>query len=49
MRVDNGKIVEATKNELFSLYLARGMDMVMDFNEYVNRMEECGCKVVWSE
>lgn len=46
MKVEDGKIVEATENELFGLYLERGMDDVMDFHEYRRRMEHAGCRVV---
>lgn len=45
MKVEDGKIVEATENELFSLNLERGMDDVMDFHEYRRRMENAGCRV----
>lgn len=45
MKVENGKIVEVTEDELFSLYLERGMDDVMDFHEYRWRMEKAGCRV----
>lgn len=45
MKVEDGKIVEATENELFGLYLERGMDDVMDFHEYRRRMEKAGCRV----
>lgn len=45
MKVENGKIVEATEGELFSLYLDRGMDDIMDFHEYRRRMEAAGCAV----
>ena len=45
MKVENGKIVEATAAELFSLYLDRGMDDIMDFHEYRRRMEAVGCEV----
>ena len=45
MKVENGKIVEATEDELFGLYLDRGMDDVMDFHEYENRMQKAGCVV----
>lgn len=45
MKVENGKIVEITEQELFGLYLDRGMDDVMDFHEYRNRMERAGCCV----
>lgn len=46
MKIENGKIVEVTKDELFHLYLKRGMDEVMSYYEYRDRMIECGCKVV---
>ena len=45
MKIENGKIVELTEAELFSLYLARGMDDCMDFHEYRSRMEAVGCQV----
>ena len=45
MKVVKGKIVEATENELFSLYLDRGMDDIMDFNEYKQRMKYAGCDI----
>ena len=45
MIIENGKIIEVTENELFSLYLDRGMDDLMDFHEYKRRMEKAGCKV----
>ena len=40
MKIENGKIVEATENELFDLYLKRGMDDIMDFNEYKRQMNK---------
>lgn len=45
MRIENGKIVSATEQELFCLYLDRGFDDVMDFHEYKERMEKAGCEV----
>lgn len=45
MKVESGKIVEITENELFGLYLERGMDDFMDFHEYKHRMEKAGCVV----
>lgn len=45
MKVENGKIVEITEDELFRLYLKRGMDEIMDFNEYSRRMRDSGCIV----
>ena len=45
MKIENGKIIEVTETELFSLYLDRGMDDVMDFHEYKARMKRAGCEV----
>ena len=45
MKIENGKIVEATEAELFSLYLDRGYDDCMDFEEYLYRMQKDGCEV----
>ena len=41
----DGKIVEATTTELYSLYLRREMDLIMSFPEYVEAMRIAGCKV----
>ena len=40
MTVENGKIVKITENELFDLYLNRGMDDVMSFPDYKERFEK---------
>lgn len=45
MKIENGKIVSATEEELFTMYLSREMDDCMDFHEYKERMRECGCEV----
>lgn len=45
MKIENGKIVEASESELFGLYLDRSMDDIMDFHEYRRRMENAGCVV----
>lgn len=42
MKIENGKIVEATEAELFSLYLDRGYDDCVDFQEYVRQMVKAG-------
>jgi hypothetical protein len=47
MTIENNKIIEATENELFDLYLKREMDDIMDFNEYKIQMEKAGCVVVY--
>lgn len=46
MKIVDGKIVEATENELFRLYLEREMEDALSFAEYVMRMQDAGCKVV---
>ena len=45
MKIVDNKIIEATEDELFDLYLKRGMDDIMDFNEYELKMERAGCVV----
>ena len=45
MKIENGKIVSATEDELFKLYLGRGYDDCMDFHEYKRRMQNAGCEV----
>ena len=46
MKIDNGKIVEATENELYKVYLDRGMDDIVSFTEYKVMMRGAGCKIV---
>ena len=41
----DGKIVEITENELFSLYLTCGMDDVMSFRDFKARFAAGGCTV----
>ena len=41
----DGKIIEATFTELYSLYLRKEMDLVMSFPEYVEAMRCLGCAV----
>lgn len=42
----DGKIKSATENELFSIYLDRGWDDIMDFHEFLARCEQNGTKIV---
>ena len=46
MKIENGKIVEATDNELLDLYLRRGIDEIMSFGEYKRQICEAGCVVM---
>lgn len=45
MKVVNNKIVEATENELFDVYLKRGFDEIMSFPDYVAACKSRGTKV----
>ena len=45
MTVENDKIVKITENELFDLYLYRGMDEIMSFSYYKERFIAAGCVV----
>ena len=49
MKIENNKIVEITESELFELYLRRGVDEIMDFNEYKTRMKNAGRVVICEE
>lgn len=46
--VDN-KIVKATEDELFSLYLERELDDIMSFKDYLYSMQKAGVKICKSE
>lgn len=45
MTVENEKIVKITENELFDLYLNRGIDEIMSFPSYKERFIAAGCVV----
>ena len=45
MKIVNNKIVEATENELFDVYLKRGFDEIMSFPDYVEACKSRGTKV----
>ncbi len=45
MTICDGKIVSIAEDELYGLYLSRGMDDCMDFREYVNRVIDCGVEI----
>lgn len=45
MKVEYGKIVEATEAELFSRYLRAGMDDIMDFYTYMAVCEAHGTTI----
>lgn len=46
MKIVNNKIVEATENELFDVYLRKGYDDIMDFQEFVCQCKKAGTVVI---
>lgn len=49
MKVENSKIIEATKEELFEVYLKRGYDDLFSFDFYIQRRKELGTNIIKSE
>jgi hypothetical protein len=49
MKVENGKIIEITESELFTLYLRRGMDDIYSFPQYVEMFKKAGCVILDQE
>lgn len=45
MIVEDGKIIEATRLELYRKYLDEGLDMMMPFEEYVYHLKKAGVEV----
>lgn len=46
MKIKNGHITEATKSELFSLYIYYEVDDVMPFDEYLEHMRKNGVVII---
>ena len=45
MKIENGKITEATTAELYEKWLDQGLENIMTFPEYLRTMEAAGCVV----
>lgn len=45
MKIENDRIVEATENELFEYFLARGYDDIMTFHEFLYAMRKVGVRI----
>jgi len=45
LKVEKGKIVEASEAELFVFYLSRGWDDIMSFTEFLRRCRAAGTTV----
>lgn len=46
MREKDGKIIQATEEELFAIYLERGYDDLFSFDFYKRRCVELGTKII---
>ena len=46
MKVEDGKIIQATEEELFAYYLRRGFDDLFSFDFYKTRCIELGTEVI---
>jgi hypothetical protein len=46
LKIENGRIVEATESELRICWLIKGLDDIYSFPEYFEKMQECGVKVI---
>lgn len=49
MKIVNGRIAEATRDEMYDLYLRMEWYRIMPFTEYLSRCEETGTKVTDDE
>lgn len=45
MKIENGKIIEATTAELYDRYLRQELENIMTFPEFTRAMENDGCVV----
>lgn len=45
MKIENGKIMEATKRELYQRWLSDDWAEFMPFEEFLYRMEQAGVKI----
>ncbi|MBK5722579.1 hypothetical protein JGH11_17025 [Dysgonomonas sp. Marseille-P4677] len=45
MKVKRGKIIEATRDELFNYYLSRELYDIYSFPDYVELMKKAGTKI----
>lgn len=49
MKIENGKIAEATESELFKHYLDTDMYEIMSFPDYKRQCVELGTKIIEEE
>ena len=46
MKIENGKIIEATEDELFNIYLEGQWDNIYSFNKYIELCKMAGTKII---
>lgn len=46
MKKADNKIIEATENELYNVYLQKGYDEVMDFYDFLYQCQKLGTKII---
>ncbi len=46
MKIENGKIIEATESELFEYYLTRDYDDIMTFSDFLWSMRKVGVRLI---
>lgn len=46
MKVKRGKIIEATRSELFNYYLSRELYDIYSFPDYIELMKKAGTKII---
>lgn len=49
MEVQNGKITEITKSELYNIYIDREMYQIMSFDDYEKQFKKLGVKILEDE
>lgn len=49
MKVENGKIIEATEDELYDFYLSRGWYDIMTFEECLRGCKNAGTVIIKEE
>ena len=49
MKIKRNKIIEATENELFQVYLDKGYDDLFPFDLFLSRCKELGTKIIDEE
>jgi hypothetical protein len=46
LKVENGRIVEATESELRDYWLTKGLDDIYSFPEFLKKIQKAGVKIV---